>query len=538
MRHTFSIILIGFGLIFFAGCSADEKDDVSATIEVQGVVTSDLGQPLDRVLVKSSQDSSFTDKKGKYTVRAYPRGALEFIKPGFKNHIEPVEEQQVINVTMKRLLDGSATRYEPRQVPLRCGDDTSAVATVVEITDFGQGAGTMTWTKNKVWVLKNRIFVNAGQTLTIEPGTIVKGAAGSPDSTGSLIVARGGLLIANGTPELPIIFTAESDSIARDTNGQLCRSASLSRSDSGLWGGLILCGSASVGSDSTGLRLDGFPDIENRVGYGGSKPDANSGILRFISVRHAGRLSSAVTLAGVGSGATIDHVEVYACRSRGFRFMGGRANTRHLVAVHCGSDAFHFEKNWQGQNQFWLAVGNGGAAVSGEAVAAADSLGEMTGPVIANATFSGGEMQQGAAIRGATSSEFHHCIFVKYAAGFAVKLPKSGGLDSVKIPVFKTCLFGGEAGETFFIADGETPLPKDDPASLAFFQQLNEQFQKNENLTDDPGLGADLVPGDATPPVESLKAGDPFFDLTNYRGCFAPGKPAWTAGWTRSGADF
>ncbi len=537
MRHTISIIFIGFGLIFFAGCSADEKDDVSATIEVQGVVTSDLGQPLDRVLVKSSQDSSFTDKKGKYTVRAYPRGALEFIKPGFKNHIEPVEEQQVVNVTMQRLLDGSATRYEPRQVPLRCGDDTSAVATVVEITDFGQGAGTMTWTKNKVWVLKNRIFVNEGQTLTIEPGTIVKGAAGSPDSTGSLIVARGGLLIANGTPELPIIFTAESDSIVRDTNGQLCRATSLTRSDSGLWGGLILCGSAPAGADSTGLRLDGFPDIETRVSYGGSKPAANSGILRYISIRHAGRLSSAVTLAGVGSGTTFDHVEVYACRSRGFRFLGGQANTRHLVAAHCGSDAFHFEKNWQSLNQFWLAAGCGGAAVSGEAVAA-DSLGKMpSGPVIANATFSGGEMGQEVAVRNIATGEFHHCIFVKYAAGFAVKLPESGGLDSVEMPVFKNCIFGGEAGETFFIADGETPLPEDDPVALAFFQKLNEQFQKNENLMGDAGLGADFVPGDAAPPAESLQADNPFFDVTNYRGCVAPGKPAWTAGWTRSGAD-
>lgn len=35
------------------------------------------------------------------------------------------------------------------------------------------------WTKDKVWILDGFVFVNEGQTLTIEAGTLIKGASWS-----------------------------------------------------------------------------------------------------------------------------------------------------------------------------------------------------------------------------------------------------------------------------------------------------------------------------------------------------------------------
>ena len=96
--------------------------------------------------------------------------------------------------------------------------------------------GTTTWTADNVYILTGYVIVESGQTLTIEPGTVVKGAPGSGVDASALIVAKGGELIADGTAEAPIIFTFEGDpldgSVAYDTRGQ--------------WGGIIILGDATT----------------------------------------------------------------------------------------------------------------------------------------------------------------------------------------------------------------------------------------------------------------------------------------------------
>lgn len=71
------------------------------------------------------------------------------------------------------------------------------------------------WTRDNVYILGRVIFVANGATLTIEPGTVVRGLAstisGYAEEPGSLVVARGGKVIANGTVDAPIIFTTIDD---------------------------------------------------------------------------------------------------------------------------------------------------------------------------------------------------------------------------------------------------------------------------------------------------------------------------------------
>ena len=62
-----------------------------------------------------------------------------------------------------------------------------------------------TWTKNNTYLLNGFIYVKNGATLTIEPGTTIKG---DKTTRSTLIVTRGSKIIADGTREQPIVFTS------------------------------------------------------------------------------------------------------------------------------------------------------------------------------------------------------------------------------------------------------------------------------------------------------------------------------------------
>ena len=106
-----------------------------------------------------------------------------------------------------------------------------------------------TWTADNTYVLTDIIYVKDGATLTIEPGTVIQGepkSAGAFDP-GALVITRGSTIMAEGTAAEPIVFTATSD------NG------SLTEADSGLWGGVIILGSASINTDSGTEFIEGLP---------------------------------------------------------------------------------------------------------------------------------------------------------------------------------------------------------------------------------------------------------------------------------------
>src|SRR6056297_290825 len=139
-----------------------------------------------------------------------------------------------------------------------------------EITDLGGGTGSVTWTNDKTYILDGFVFVNDGQTLTIEPGTVIRARTGQGSLSSALIVARGGKIIAEGTRTDPIIFTVEGD----DLKGSIPLEAS------GLWGGVIILGNAPVNTDTGEDMVEGIPISEPRGVYGGIDENDNSGIFR------------------------------------------------------------------------------------------------------------------------------------------------------------------------------------------------------------------------------------------------------------------
>ncbi|HMR20461.1 MAG TPA: hypothetical protein PKA53_14245, partial [Sphingobacterium sp.] len=58
---------------------------------------------------------------------------------------------------------------------------------------------------DKKYLLRGQVFVRENQTLTIPAGTVIMG---EKSTKGTLIIDRGGKIIANGTKEKPVIMTS------------------------------------------------------------------------------------------------------------------------------------------------------------------------------------------------------------------------------------------------------------------------------------------------------------------------------------------
>ena len=81
------------------------------------------------------------------------------------------------------------------------------------VTDNGGGTGTTTWTSDQQYLLNGFVFVNDGQVLTIEAGTVIRAKTGQGENASALIVSRGGKIVAEGNSVNPIIFTCEGDDL-------------------------------------------------------------------------------------------------------------------------------------------------------------------------------------------------------------------------------------------------------------------------------------------------------------------------------------
>jgi len=191
----------------------------------------------------------------------------------------------------------------------------NVVECIITVTDRGQGTGTMTWNNSCTYVLDGMVFVNDGQTLTIEEGTVIKGKSGQGENASAMIVARGGKIMAEGTKTNPIIFTSEADQLRRKADGSGYENGgNLPPTASGLWGGLIMLGNAVLNSSPGESAIEGIPTTETRGLYGGSDDTDNSGMLKYVSIRHggtdvgAGNEINGFTLGGVGGATRIDFI--------------------------------------------------------------------------------------------------------------------------------------------------------------------------------------------------------------------------------------
>ncbi|GGH42348.1 hypothetical protein GCM10007423_38950 [Dyadobacter endophyticus] len=207
-----------------------------------------------------------------------------------------------------------------------------------------------TWTKDKLYLLKGFVYVTAGTTLTIEKGTLIKGAGKDADPTasgkgGALIIEAGAKLVAIGTAEEPIVFTSANDPGKRNY---------------GDWGGVVLIGKAPNNRPGSTAFEGG---IRGTIGTG-TAADDNSGTLQYVRIEFGGiALSSTanseingLTLYGVGSGTTIDHVQVSYSGDDSYEWFGGTVNAKNLIAFRGFDDDFDTDWGFTGKIQYAVSL--------------------------------------------------------------------------------------------------------------------------------------------------------------------------------------
>ena len=217
-----------------------------------------------------------------------------------------------------------------------------------------------TWYSDTVYQLGGRIAVENGAILTIQAGTVIKGEAGTGANATALLIARGGKLIAEGTVSKPIIFTSIADEITPELIEQgLFTSPNLDPTVNGLWGGVIILGEAKISASNTtgdvsSVQIEGIPTSDQNGLYGGTNDLDNSGIIRYVSIRHgganigSGNEINGLTLGGVGSGTIVENVEVVANQDDAIECFGGKVNLTNVVSWNAGDDGFDTDQSWGG----------------------------------------------------------------------------------------------------------------------------------------------------------------------------------------------
>ena len=267
----------------------------------------------------------------------------------------------------------------------------------VVLSDATINAGdTYTMSTGTEYILDGYVYVEEGATLIIEAGVVVKGAvfpSNGIDLTSALIISKGAKILAEGTAVSPIIFTSELDDLTSLTD--------LTAVDNNTWGGLIILGNSIVGEDGGADVVEGLPSgaDDTRNIYGGTDIADNSGILKYVSIRHGGADIGAdneingLTLGGVGNGTVIDYIEIFANQDDGIEFFGGSVNVTHAVVGFVGDDSYDMDESWSGYIQFVLAVqgaanGQGDNAIEYDGSEDTDKNPNETGRIY-NGTFIG-----------------------------------------------------------------------------------------------------------------------------------------------------
>ena len=409
-----------------------------------------------------------------------------------------------------------------------------------------------TWTSNNVYLLDGLIFVHTGVTLTIEPGTVIKGKLQSNITTGdgasALIVRRGAKIIADGNVNEPIIFTSELDDVSNPND--------LTLDDRELWGGLILLGRASTNQPTTENQIEGIPTTEDAL-FGGNDDSDTSGVLRYISIRHGGFSISGIegdeinglTLGAVGSGTVIEFVDIFANFDDGVEWFGGTVNVKYLVSAFNGDDGVDWDMGFRGKGQFWFIIQSNTEAGRGGELDGGDD--NETGqpyaiPQISNATFIGA----GASSVGVGGDGNDYALYFRDNSGGKIWnsiitdfVASSGAVNVEDLASGEDSRSRLEAGDLLLnnniwwgFSNGNTLT------SVAPQDFVQTHLTANNNQVVDPQINSISRTNDGNldprpNPLGPAGTGaailtDPFFTVTTYYGAFDPVGSLWTNGWT------
>ncbi len=477
--------------------------------------------------------------------------------------------------------------------------EIDVVATqTVNNTAFGTNVRAITtnttWFKNNAYILKDKVFVTNGATLTIEPGTKIystldtKGTTTkNDDAFGSVVITRGAKIQAAGTAQDPIVFTTTDElefETQTDIDGDTFVAEKPTYTTYGRWGGVVMLGNARIGRDglrdgTRESRIEGFQpaasadlDADGRadvIEYGGNNDSDNSGTISYVVIRHGGYVYdvatnseiNGLTLGGVGNGTTINHVEVFANADDGIEFFGGSVNTNNISLVFNQDDSFDIDEGYNGINQFWFCVQtpfaedgvasghDNGGEWDGVTGTISDSAANST-PTIYNATFIGSGTSALAGNDKGNNAIFlddrmrgfvYNSVFDDFARDL-VGAASDGFGTGLTFGHNTVGRFGG--GAYTGTAASNLSFVSDSQAANTFYNGSGNPLNGNSNGGTNPGYRAysrngsnvlsfvDPRPSTTSPLLVSNGATlqSGAPVATTYRGAF--GDSNWTAGWT------
>lgn len=430
-----------------------------------------------------------------------------------------------------------------------------AFAQAADVTKSGEITSDETWTSDNTYFLDGYVVVTDGATLTIEPGTVVKGlsagAVTSGDAASALVISRGSKLMAEGTASEPIIFTSEFDDV-EDADDIDLSETDASR---GLWGGVIILGRAPIGDNASEATIEGLPEQDNTK-YGGSMENDNSGSLKYVSIRHGGselapdEEINGLTLGGVGSGTTLEHIEVIYNFDDGIEFFGGSVNLKWATVAFCGDDSYDWDLGWQGKGQFWFAYGGTDEGDHGGELDGAkpDDNDRYVTSEIYNFTFIGGwdgnrtdaKNEHGILMRDGTAGVLANGIVYGYN-NYALQIEERDGEDfdsyskmqDDELQLLNNIWYAFGEGNSWDDALLATP----DNCEDCDLTDLKAHLTSNNNEMADPGIDRN-APAPNRWSLAATKQGaaepDAWYTDVDYIGALEIGRyeDSWIAGWT------
>jgi hypothetical protein len=337
--------------------------------------------------------------------------------------------------------------------------------------------------------------------LEMAPGAVVFGSS----SSDFLVIEQGCALVADGTAEQPIIFTA-----AQDVDGVV------EDNERGLWGGVVINGSAPINDCPAGIEGGTAACTKegeaNSGTFGGADPSDNSGILRYVNVRYAGsnvdeqNQLNGIAFQGVGDETVVEYVQVHNNLDDGIEFFGGTVDAKYVVLTGNADDSLDWTDGWSGRVQYLYieqASNAGDQGIEADNREGDEDALPRSNPTIANMTVLGNPGENA----------------LRFRRGTGIALSNSyvdGSASCIRVDGTSRDLLGSNltvAGTSFACAEAVSNDP--DGAVETYLDSA-----VNVSLT-----------GESVNPVPPT---DNFFDVTNYIGAF--GAEDWSAGWTVPGS--
>jgi hypothetical protein len=399
----------------------------------------------------------------------------------------------------------------------------------------GDLSGDVLWKAKNTYILKGQVFFISG-TLTIEPGTVIKGEPGSV-----LAITKSAKINAVGTDMKPIVFTSAG-----------------ATPKSGDWGGVVLLGKAPINVTGGSNKVEGFPDtVGDKISYGGTEAGHDCGKLKYARIEYAGfQLSpdnelNGLTLGGCGNATTVDYVQVHLGLDDGIEVFGGTTNLSHIVISQPDDDGLDWDLGWSGKIQFLVVqqrTGRGDRGIEADNNKNNNDALPRSSPEVWNATLIGGDglatdKQGGMHLRRGTAAKISNVVmtgFTSYAIdvdGAATVAQATSGALSISNTYFVKATNSDLWPANFDVVSGKEN--DCDGTGANCFNEATVLGAGTNKIGIDPMLAA---PRNMTAPSWKPMAGAPVLtgcgtpsaglDQTATF-CGAIGPLDWTQGWTR-----